>query len=464
MATRISKIDLDKSGIEDIAEVFMRYIACHRELLASAVVALVVGISVSSIVGSPIGMLAPLITAGIMLAFVPDLRENVLGWRAAGQLRVNREFTKYAWPTLCSEMGWMHGSGHAIFIPELLDVKVHEDGSRILVIRPLPSQKPKVWPAMAEQLSRYYGTPGFHVEHLDHGVVAMHLVFEQLPATVGYEVAHRSNEWDRVPLGVGVGEPVVEWVPSEVPHLLVAGATNAGKGSVLRLAMMHGLQSGWQVLGINPRLSGEFSWAAKVGVPIASNTDDILRMLQSVFGELQQRQQQVQATGVSSWVKLGNQAWAPLMVVVDEAATLLTPNKANKELAAQQIEIGDILARVAAIGRAVGIHLVIATQRPDAAALGPAGGQLRNNVEGRIAVGSLDPDGLRMMFSTSDPEVIGRLEGVKGRALVSKISGGDTDVHKVQLFYRSEEELLHEPPAIAVPQLSSAALLGGGVS
>ena len=74
-------------------------------------------------------------------------------------------------------------------------------------------------------------------------------------------------------------------------------------------------------------------------------------------------------------------------------------------------------------------------------AASPAGGQLRNNLDARIAVGKLDRDGVLMMFGSGvDPEVRLELNGVKGRALVAHLSAGAPDLSVAQIYFVDEDD------------------------
>ena len=68
-------------------------------------------------------------------------------------------------------------------------------------------------------------------------------------------------------------------------------------------------------------------------------------------------------------------------------------------------------------GRSAGIHLIVAIQRPDAAQLGDQGGALRNNLTARVALGSLDAEGIRMLGIPSGDPVAMTLDGTPGRGV-----------------------------------------------
>ena len=143
-------------------------------------------------------------------------------------------------------------------------------------------------------------------------------------------------------------------------------------------------------------------------------------------------------------------------VVVDEGSSLLTPNKASKEMAGVQLQIGDRLTRISMAGRAVGVHLLLAAQRPDVQNLGPSGGQLRMNMDVRAAVCSIDGDGKRMMFDgLDDPDILRTLDGTKGRTVLAKLQAGSMDAFPAQTIYQNETDLLDAPPKVRVLQLGA---------
>ena len=86
---------------------------------------------------------------------------------------------------------------------------------------------------------------------------------------------------------------------------------------------------------------------------------------------------------IDAWVETGRPPWPRILVVVDELAELTVRElgAAPAALAAQKAATGR-LAEIARLGRAVGIHLILCTQRPDAEAVP---GQLKANLAGTVA-------------------------------------------------------------------------------
>ena len=415
---------------------------------ASGVSSATVVKDVMSAVGTGVGLLMSLV--GSMQVARNGLVQTV----AEGNRRHSAWLFRYRWPATATRLGWVQTYETGKHIPKLSKV-VSTDDKLTVICKPLAKQPRESWPTMAEQLRRDIGASAATAVEDKPGILKMELALHPLPNVVPFDLEDAASSFeDGFKFGRRVTGGEVLWKPAEVPHLLVSGATQGGKGGVLRLAAVQALSSGWDVLVANPKMSGEFGWIKQHYVKVVADLDDILGVVRGLFDEVQRRQRLVDEANVASWVKLDNRqglGWKPKLFIVDEAAVLLTPNKANKEMAAKQTEIGDLLARMAMIGRAVGVHLILATQRPDASSLGPAGGPLRNNIEGRIVVCTMDTDGLRMMFGSSiDGDTRLALDGTKGRALSTKTTAGDNSIEPFQVYLLDEDDERLRP-LVAVP-------------
>ena len=437
--------DVLKSIVKWIFGIFFDY----RE--ATLYVGIIVGSTIAVGVLAQSVVFVVIVAASLIfgpLIFVRNGWDEIRGYFRKGRERRRLNNFRRAWPRLMEVLGWdePQPSGSRR-MPELIDVEAHPNGlSWVVALKPLPSQPGRRWAEMADQLRRHYEAHQVDWNEVRPGVLAVELTFVPLPDVVEDErISVAADEWDEISLGVNGTGDVTMWKLTEVPHLLVSGKTNSGKGGVLRLVMRHGLDHGADVRVINPRRSGEYRWASQRGATVVNTLDEAVSVLDSTYDEVNRRQDEVEALGLSSWLKAPNRmGWSPIVVVVDDAPVFLTVNSADKEQAAMQKQVGTLLANIAAVGRAVGVHLVVAIQRPDVAGLGPAGGQLRNNIEGRIAVGSLDREGVGMMFGTLDDagDVSRWLDGHKGRAVVSSLSAGATDIYAIQVYLVDEERLL----------------------
>ena len=387
-----------------------------------------------------------------------------------GRVRRRRRNFYRKWPDFCDRLGWSErlsvhaGSERAdekpAQVPDLLLFQRDEYGA-VLELKPLSSQPRDKWPKMADALARDRGYPHQRWSEPRPGVLRIELIASELPQRVEYSPAlHDREAWDEIVVAVDASGQVVCWKPSEVPHMLVGGVTQGGKGSVLRQIMVHGLRTGWQFITINPKESGEFGWASALDVPVITDIETAARVVKWLLHEMKRRQRIVSAARVNNWMRLPDPSVIiPLGVVVDEGTSLLTPNKANKKMADMQLMIGDGLYRVTMQGRAVGLHVVIAAQRPDANNLGPSGGALRMNLDARVAVCNVDGDGRRMMFDgLDDPDILRTLDGTKGRAVLAKLQAGNIDAFPGQVVYADEEDLNDRPPRVKVTQLAAPSM------
>lgn len=208
------------------------------------------------------------------------------------------------------------------------------------------------------------------------------------------------------------------------PHVLLAGATGSGKGGAIRCALAGALEAGWQAVVIDPKESGAYRWVDRLGVPVLSTIVEEVEALEAVDTVRQRRQAVIKAAGADTWHQLSPDAragWRPVLVVIDEAADLLVAIKGRsepqREYAGLQQEAARLIAQLARKGRSADLHVIVAIQRPDTAQLGDQGGALRNNLTARLALGSLDAEGIRMLGIPSGDPVAMTLDGTPGRGI-----------------------------------------------
>ncbi|MBT2249938.1 FHA domain-containing protein [Arthrobacter sp. BHU FT2] len=199
--------------------------------------------------------------------------------------------------------------------------------------------------------------------------------------------ASRLSSGLAAPLGLAAGGAIRGWdADGDGPHLLVAGTTGSGKSELLRslvvsLAMSHppdhvnflfvDFKGG---SGLGP-LAGLVHC---VGLLTDLAADGLERTLVSLRAEIRFREQAMGAANVPDLAtyqsdRAGGQAAIPhLIIVIDEFRMLVD----------DQPEVLRELMRIAAIGRSLGIHLVMATQRPQ----GALTADIRANVTSSIAL------------------------------------------------------------------------------
>jgi S-DNA-T family DNA segregation ATPase FtsK/SpoIIIE len=164
------------------------------------------------------------------------------------------------------------------------------------------------------------------------------------------------------------------------PHVLVGGTTGSGKSEFLRtLVTGLALESPPERLALLlVDFKGGAAFGPCVGLPhvvgLVTDLDEHLvgRLLTALRAELRRRERALAAAGAADVDELaGPRALPRLVVVVDELRALVE----------ERPELGDGLVRLAAQGRSLGIHLVLATQRP----AGTVTTEIRANVDLRVA-------------------------------------------------------------------------------
>lgn len=181
-------------------------------------------------------------------------------------------------------------------------------------------------------------------------------------------LAKRAPSGDRATLEVLLGfndsgEPVFVDLVSDGPHALVAGSTGSGKSELLR-TLISNLASRYrpeQVQFLLVDFKGGASFQAFEQLPhtLEFLTDlepqAVMRVVNGLQIELRRRERLLRTHRIADCAQLGLEfRLARIVIVVDEFATLVT------EMPALHAVFSDIAAR----GRSLGIHLVLATQRP----------------------------------------------------------------------------------------------------
>ncbi|WP_460607203.1 FtsK/SpoIIIE domain-containing protein [Jatrophihabitans fulvus] len=203
-------------------------------------------------------------------------------------------------------------------------------------------------------------------------------------------------------LGVTDGEPYVLDLAADGPHALVAGTTGSGKSELLRTLVV-GLavrQPPEALVFLLVDFKGGAAFAGCTGLPhVAGVLTDLDagvtgRALRALQAELRRRETVFAAAGVADLAGLrraGGAGTAPvprLVVVVDEFAELA-------------VQLPDVLAGLVAVarrGRSLGVHLVLATQRPGTA----VSSEIRANTAIRIALRTAEPGESSDVIGTDD--------------------------------------------------------------
>ncbi len=173
----------------------------------------------------------------------------------------------------------------------------------------------------------------------------------------------------------------------DLPHMLVAGATGAGKSVCINTLLMSILYKASpddvRLILIDPK---RVEMNVYAGIPhlmldeIVCDVDKAIRALNWAITEMNRRITFLEANKFRNieeynedCLKTGNEKMPRLVIVVDELADLMALGKKAVE---------DSINRIARLARAVGIHLILATQRPSVDVIS---GTIKNNLPTRIA-------------------------------------------------------------------------------
>ena len=181
------------------------------------------------------------------------------------------------------------------------------------------------------------------------------------------------------------GNPVVGNI-SKLPHLLIAGTTGSGKSVCMNSLIISLLYKSnpedVKLIMIDPKMVelGVYNGIPHLYIPVVTDPKKAAGALQWAVTEMLKRYRLFSELGVRSLsayndhlVENGQPKMPNVVVVIDELADLML-------VASKEVE--ESICRVAQMGRAAGMHLVIATQRPSADVIT---GLMKANIPSRIA-------------------------------------------------------------------------------
>jgi DNA segregation ATPase FtsK/SpoIIIE, S-DNA-T family len=192
-----------------------------------------------------------------------------------------------------------------------------------------------------------------------------------------------ANDWT-LPVGLGkdISGRAVFFDLAEMPHLLVAGTTGSGKS-----VMLNGLLTSLllttdprqvKMVLIDPKRVelSHFGRVPHLITPVVTDVKKAANALMWAVAEMERRYEVLEKVGVRSVVGYNDRVETQMpyvVVVIDELADLMMQAGAKVE---------DAIIRLAQKARAVGIHIVVATQRPSVDVIT---GMIKANVPSRIA-------------------------------------------------------------------------------
>lgn len=269
-----------------------------------------------------------------------------------------------------------------------------------------------------------------------------------------------------IALGKGSGGEVVVADLADMPHLLIAGATGSGKSvcinAILCCLLMQFTPYDLRLLLTDPKRveMTPYNGIPHLVRPVVVESEEVVPLLRAVIHEMKERYKRLEAAGVRNIQGFNNKVKAPqermpyLIVVIDELADLMM---------SAPVDVEQSLCRLAQLGRAVGIHLIVATQRPSVDVIT---GLIKANFPSRIsfAVSSqvdsrtiLDGAGAEKLLGKGDmlylPVYLPKPKRLQG------VFVSDEEVSHLVEHWRSQKGVAVPPLDLVVPQEGEDELL-----
>ena len=266
------------------------------------------------------------------------------------------------------------------------------------------------------------------------------------------------NDGAHLPVALGQGsggEPVV-FDLAKMPHLLVAGATGSGKSvclnAIVSCLITEKTPAEMRMLLVDPKRVEltPYNGTPHLLAPVVVETDTVVGYLKGLIREMFERYRRMEEVGVRN-IEAYNSRMPDKMpflcVVIDELADLMMT---------AAVDVEQSICRLAQLGRATGIHMIIATQRPSVDVLT---GLIKANFPSRISFGVTSQVDSRTILDTGGADkLLGRgdmlylpLDASKP-SRVQSVFIGDSEIEKLVNFWQAT-------PGLPLEEID---LLGGG--
>ena len=259
---------------------------------------------------------------------------------------------------------------------------------------------------------------------------------------------------------------------AKMPHILIAGTTGSGKSGSLNAMLISILLNATpddvKMILIDPKRVelNHYEAIPHLMTPVVTNMKSAAAALLNVVGEMERRYEKLGTARVRNIIEFNkarreadreDDMLPYILVVIDELADLMMVSPA---------EVEDCIIRLAQKSRAVGIHLVLATQRPSVDVIT---GMIKANVPSRIAFSVSSMTDSRVILDTPGAEsLLGQgdmLYRPIGTSRTQRIQGayvGEEEIALIVEQCRNQAEPEFEEGFLNMPQIVAGAAGGSG--
>ena len=340
--------------------------------------------------------------------------------------------------------------------------------------------------SLSDDIALNLATAGVRIEAPIPGKPAVGIeVPNKIRSTVSIRGVFESQNYInmRSPLTMALGKDIAGTAQvadlCKMPHLLIAGTTGSGKSvminSIITTLLMRALPEDVRLIMVDPKrveLAG-YNGLPHLYVPVVTEPKQAASALQWAVSEMERRLKvferlnvrkistynEKQAAGEFEHYDNPPQKMPYLVIIIDELSDLMM-------VAGKDVEAS--IVRIAQLGRAAGIHLIVATQRPSSNVVT---GLIKANITNRIAFNVATGIDSRVIIDQMGAE---KLTGL-GDMLFSKVDWGkprriqgcfvsDDEINEIVEFVKSQSEPdYHEEILSAVAPASMSMAGGGGI-
>ena len=221
-----------------------------------------------------------------------------------------------------------------------------------------------------------------------------------------YQDMTNNNNSLPIALGKGSGGDNISIDLTKMPHLLIAGATGSGKSvcmnSIVSSLIYSKTPDQLRLLLVDPKRVEltQYNGIPHMISPVIVELDSVAKVFRGVINEMFKRYKLMESESVRNISELNKKfpnSMPYLVIVIDELADLMMTSG---------VEIERSICRLAQLGRATGIHLVVATQRPS---VDIVTGLIKSNFPSRISFSvSSSIDSRTILDTTGAEKLLGK--------------------------------------------------------